>query len=204
VVKRLHASRLRTGLSTARYRNGEQQQHEHGVALCDPLYSRLYDGDMTLPRRIVYNFTRCDIICDMRFVLDTNVVVAAMRSPTGASASLLRAARQGTATLLLNVALALEYEAVCCQAEHRLASGLSAHEIGVFLDAVIALAEPVESHYLWRPQLRDSGDEMVLEAAVNGHADALITFNVRHFGTLPNTFGIDVLLPRQAVERVKR
>jgi putative PIN family toxin of toxin-antitoxin system len=115
-------------------------------------------------------------------VLDTDVIVAAMRSPTGASAEILRFIRRDRATLLLSVALALEYEAVCFQAEHRLASGLSEEEVDIFLTAVIAMAEPVATHFLWRPQLRDAGDEMVLEAAVNGRADALVTFNVRDLG----------------------
>lgn len=139
----------------------------------------------------------------MRLVLDTDVVVAAMRSPTGASAAILQFVRQGRATLLLSVALALEYEAVCFQAEHRLASGLSEEEVEIFLTAVIAMAEPVTTHFLWRPQLRDAGDEMVLEAAVNGRADALVTFNVRDFGTVPAQFGIKLLTPRQAITRVK-
>jgi putative PIN family toxin of toxin-antitoxin system len=136
-------------------------------------------------------------------VLDTDVIVAAMRSPTGASAALLRAARRGRPTVLLSVALALEYETVCRQAEHRLASGLSDQEVEIFLTALIALAEPVKTHFLWRPQLRDAGDEMVLEAAVNGRADALVTFNVRDFGGAPSRFGIEVLLPREAIGRVK-
>ena len=136
-------------------------------------------------------------------VLDTDVIVAAMRSPTGASAAILRAARRGRPTVLLSVALALEYETVCSQADHRLASGLSDQEVETFLTALIALAEPVKTHFLWRPQLRDAGDEMVLEAAVNGHADALVTFNVRDFGVVPSRFGIEVLLPREAIGRVK-
>ncbi len=140
---------------------------------------------------------------DVKLVLDTNVVVAAMRSPSGASAALLRAAREGRATLLATVALALEYEAVCRQAEHRLASGLSDREVDIFLTALIALAEPVETHFMWRPQLRDSGDEMVLEAAANGRADALVTFNVRDFGIVPSHFGVEVLLPREAIRRIK-
>ena len=139
----------------------------------------------------------------MKLVLDTDVVVAAMRSPTGASAAILRAARQGRTTLLVSVALALEYEAVCSQAEHRLASGLSEREVDVFVTAVLALAEPVKTHFLWRPQLRDAGDEMVLEAAVNGRADALVTFNVQDFGTAPSHLGIEVLLPRDAIWRIK-
>jgi predicted nucleic acid-binding protein len=74
--------------------------------------------------------------------------------------------------------------------------------VEVFVDAVIAMVEPVETHFLWRPQLRDPNDEMVLEAAVNGQADALVTFNVRDFGT-PERFGVEVLLPRQAIKRIK-
>jgi len=52
--------------------------------------------------------------------------------------------------------------------------------------------------------LRDAGDEMVLEAAVNGRADALVTFNVRDFGKVPGRFGIEVLLPRDALKRIRR
>jgi putative PIN family toxin of toxin-antitoxin system len=108
------------------------------------------------------------IIRDVRMVLDTDVVVAAMRSPSGASAAIIQAARRGKVALLLSVPLALEYEAVCAKAEHRLAAGLSQRQAGIFVDAVIALAPPVEPHFLWRPQLRDPNDEMVLEVAING------------------------------------
>jgi putative PIN family toxin of toxin-antitoxin system len=136
-------------------------------------------------------------------VLDTDVVVAAMRSPGGASAAILRSVRRRRAALLLSVPLAMEYEAVCSKAEHRLAAGLSVREVEIFLDAVIGLAEPVETHFLWRPQLRDANDEMVLETAVNGQADALVTFNQRDFGTAPAQFGVELLLPREAIERIR-
>jgi putative PIN family toxin of toxin-antitoxin system len=140
----------------------------------------------------------------VRLALDTDVVVAAMRSPGGASAAILTSARQGRTILLLSVSLALEYEAICWRAEHRLAAGLTDTEVEVYVDAVIALAEPVETHFLWRPQLRDPGDEMVLEAAVNGRADALVTFHLRDFGTVLKQFGIDVLLPREALARMQQ
>jgi putative PIN family toxin of toxin-antitoxin system len=140
----------------------------------------------------------------MRLVLDTDVVIAAMRSPTGASAAILRAAREGRVTLAASVSLAVEYEAVCRQAEHRLAAGLSEQEVDSFVTAMVALAEPVETHFLWRPQLRDAGDEMVLEAAVNGRVDALVTFNTRDFGTAPSRFGVELLRPREAIRRIKR
>lgn len=137
-------------------------------------------------------------------VLDTDVVVAALRSPRGASARLLEAALDGTVTLLVNVALVLEYEAVCSRAEHVAASGLSAKQLSTFLDAIVALAEPVESHFIWRPQLRDPADEMVLEAAVNGDARAIVTFNQRDFGTAPSRFGVEVLLPRDTLRRLSK
>jgi len=140
----------------------------------------------------------------VRLVLDTDVVVAGMRSPSGASAAILRAARQGRATLLVSVGLAIEYEAVCCRAEHQAAAGLSDGEVDIFVTAVIAMAEPVETHFLWRPQLRDPGDEMVLETVVNGLAEALVTFNTRDFGSVPSRFGLEVLLPREATARIRR
>jgi putative PIN family toxin of toxin-antitoxin system len=136
-------------------------------------------------------------------VLDTGVLVAALRSPRAASAAILNAARQGRVQMLATVALAMEYEAVCRRAEHQLASGLSNQELDVFLTAVVALVEPVGTRFLWRPQLRDPGDEMVLEAAVNGRADALVTFNQRDFGSLPSRFGVELLLPRDAIRRIR-
>jgi putative PIN family toxin of toxin-antitoxin system len=140
----------------------------------------------------------------MRSVLDTNVIVAAMRSPTGASAALLIAARRLGLTILANVALALEYEATCRLPEHRLAAGLNDVEVGIFIDAVLAMAEPVETHFMWRPQLRDPADELVLEAAVNGQADAIVTFNRRDFGKAPAAFGLEVLTPAEALKRVRQ
>ena len=140
----------------------------------------------------------------MKVVLDTDVIVAAMRSPDGASAEILRQAHQGKVTLLLSVPLAVEYEAICSGAEHRLAAGLSEREMEIFLDAVIAMAEPVKTYFLWRPQLRDPNDEMVLEAAVNGQADLLVTFNMRDFGLVPSRFGIEVMIPRDAIERIRQ
>ena len=140
----------------------------------------------------------------MRVVLDTDVIVAAIRSPGGASAAILRKARLGKVTLLVSVPLAMEYEAVCSEAEHRLAAQLTEREVQIFLDAVVAMAEQVETHFLWRPQLRDPGDEMVLEAAVNGRADLLVTFNVRDFGPVPSRFGIELLIPRDALERIRQ
>ena len=136
--------------------------------------------------------------------MDADAIVAAMRSPSGASAEIIRKVRREKFALLLSVPLAMEYEAVCLRPEHQLAAGLSEQEVRIFVDAVIAIAEPVKIHYLWRPQLRDPSDEMVLETAVNGRANLLITFNVRDYGKAPARFGIEVMTPREAVERISK
>jgi predicted nucleic acid-binding protein len=67
----------------------------------------------------------------------------------------------------------------------------------------LAMVEPVETHFVWRPQLRDPADELVLEAALNGQAAANIAFNRRDFGAAPARFGIDVLTPAETIRRIR-
>jgi len=140
----------------------------------------------------------------VRLVLDTDVVVAALRSPQGASAELLRRIERGRAKMLLSLPLALEYQAVCMLPVHRSAAGLSAAEVSLFASTLISLATPVEIHFRWRPMLHDPGDEMALETAVNGQADALVTFNQRHYKIAPKFLGIEVILPKTALERISK
>jgi len=83
---------------------------------------------------------------------------------------LLRQARHGRIRLAASVSLFIEYESVCTREPHLLAAGLSLQSAGVFLDALAAFVEPVPIHFLWRPQLHDPADELVLEAAVNAAA----------------------------------
>ena len=104
----------------------------------------------------------------------------------------------------MSVPLLIEYEAVMTRAEHLKAARLSAADVGVLLDAVAAVAEPVGLAFLWRPTLPDAGDDMVLEAAVNGRADGIVTFNRRDFGLTAEQFGIPVMLPGGAVKRLEK
>ncbi|MGD0962156.1 MAG: putative toxin-antitoxin system toxin component, PIN family [Methylomonas sp.] len=136
--------------------------------------------------------------------MDTDVIVSAMRSPTGASAALLLAALDGLFVMVANVPLVVEYEATCSLPEHQLAAGLNKPEVNLFLDALAGLVEPVETHFLWRPRLRDPADEMVLEAAVNGRAEAIVSFNHRDYGIIPKDFGIEVLKPYEALQRLRQ
>ena len=76
-------------------------------------------------------------------MLDTNVLVAGLRSPAGASAALIDRALSGSFALALSVPLALEYEAVCQDPAQRVVSGLSEAEVEAIVTALCAVAEPV-------------------------------------------------------------
>jgi putative PIN family toxin of toxin-antitoxin system len=140
----------------------------------------------------------------MRWVLDTDVIVSGLRSSTGASAAILNAADAGSIRLLVTVALALEYEAKCTAYEHRTAAHITVEQAHNFVNAIVQLAEPVNPYFSWRPQLHDPEDEMVLEAAINGGADAIVSFNLRDYGTAPERFGIQLLQPSQAIRRLRQ
>jgi len=138
----------------------------------------------------------------VRFVLDTAVIVAATRSDAGASRQLVLAALDRRFELLLSVPLALEYEAVLKRPEQIAASGGTVQAIDKLLDALIALATPVHRSFFWRPLLRDADDDMVLETALGGHADLLVTYNLRDFEPTASHLGIGVVTPRDALKRI--
>lgn len=140
----------------------------------------------------------------MRVVLDTSVLVAGLRSRLGASNLLLQMVAMGRCVPLVTTAVFLEYEDVLLRPEHRLATGMSEEEVSGFLAALASASEPVEVHYRWRPQLPDPADELILEAAVNGRADAVVTHNVRDFQAASHAFEIRVMTPAQVVKELRR
>ncbi len=139
----------------------------------------------------------------MRIVLDTNVLVAALRSDAGASRQLLERALDQRYVPLLSVPLMIEYEDVLMRPEHLNASNQSAKEMGKILDALAAVGEAVRLSFLWRPLLKDPADEMVLETAVNGRAELLVTFNRRHFAKAAQLFEMTIAAPGDALRRLE-
>ncbi len=138
-----------------------------------------------------------------RVVLDTSIVVAGLRSRLGASNRVLEFVARGRLTPVVTTALFLEYEDVLSRPEQRLATGMSENDVAEFMAAFASAAEPVDVHFLWRPQLGDPSDEFVLEAAVNGGAQAIITHNVRDFLGAASDFGIEVLTPAGLLKRIE-
>jgi putative PIN family toxin of toxin-antitoxin system len=128
-------------------------------------------------------------------VLDTDGLVAALRSPGGASAELMRCVYAGRLAMLCSVSLFTEYEAVLMRPEQLRATHQTAAAMSRALDELAERVVRVNCWFQWRPQLRDPADEMVLEAAVNGQAEALLSFNARDFADAPARFGLVLAAP---------
>ena len=139
----------------------------------------------------------------MRIVLDTNVLIAAMRSPRGASAEVLRLALQKRVTLVGGLSLALEYLDVCARPESRAGANVEEDDARRFASEVIAQLDPVEIRFRWRPATSDPGDEHVVETALNGGAVAIVTFNTRDFADAAARFGLQVLTPAGIVKMLE-
>lgn len=135
----------------------------------------------------------------MRVVLDTNVLYSALRSKQGASNALLRLVGTGRFRLVLSVALALEYESVLKR--QALTIGYMTSDVDTLLDFLCGVAEPQPIHFLWRPQLRDPKDDMVLELAAKAACQFIVTFNVRDFAGCER-FGVQAITPAQFLDHL--
>ena len=139
---------------------------------------------------------------EMRAVLDTSVIVSAMRSRHGASNRLLQLAFARSFQMLATPALFLEYEDVLGRDEQRAVHGMSPERTAAFLIGIAAIIEPVKVYYRWRPQMQDVDDEMVLDAAINGRADVIVTHNRRDFLPAASRFDLRVVSPASFIGEV--
>lgn len=144
---------------------------------------------------IIYNITM-----KPRVVLDTNVLVSGLRSKSGASHRVLELVGTGRFEMILTVPLVLEYEDAALRALENL--GLGNHEVGVVLDYLCSVGEHRQVFFLWRPFLRDAGDDMVLEAAVEGNCSMIVTHNVRDFSGI-SVFGVPAVTPGSFLRRLE-
>ena len=129
-----------------------------------------------------------------RVVLDTCVLVAALRSRHGASFRIISLAGRSHFEFCLSVPLVVEYEAAAKRHSRQL--GLTYGDIEDVLDYLCRVGVHWEVHFLWRPCLRDPGDDLVLELAVESESAYLVTHNVRDF-TGTEKFGINVITPKE-------
>ena len=132
-------------------------------------------------------------------VVDTNVLLAALRSRRGASHRLLGLIGDGRWQMNLSVPLFLEYEDVVKRVDSGLS--LSATQIDEILDFICAEANLREIFYLWRPVLPDPKDDFILELAVEGRCDFIVTYNVRDF-VGAEKFGVAVTTPQEFLRKL--
>jgi putative PIN family toxin of toxin-antitoxin system len=130
-------------------------------------------------------------------VIDTNVVIAALRSKKGASYKLLSLIGTNKFEIHDSVAIVLEYEDVIQR--FRTEVGLSQDEVSVFVDSLCSMAHHHNIYFVWRPSLPDANDELFLELAISARCEYIVTHNIKDFkGT--EKFGIKAITPREFLQ----
>jgi putative PIN family toxin of toxin-antitoxin system len=133
-------------------------------------------------------------------VIDTNVIIAALRSKKGASNKLLSLVGTRKFEIHDSVALILEYEDVLQRQRHEL--DLSEEEVSIFIDSLCAMAHHHQIYFLWRPFLKDVNDDLVLELAVSANCEHILTHNVRDFKG-GERFGIQAITPKEFLQIIR-
>ena len=135
----------------------------------------------------------------LQVVIDTNVILAALRSRRGASFRLLSMLGRKDFEINVSVPLVLEYE----DAAKRMAreAGLTHADIDDVLDYICRVANRRQIFFLWRPYLKDSHDDLVLEVAVEANCDFIITYNVRDFLGAEH-FGVRIVTPKEFLQTI--
>jgi putative PIN family toxin of toxin-antitoxin system len=132
-----------------------------------------------------------------RIVIDTNVIIAALRSKKGASFRLLSLVGTKRFEIHDSVALVLEYEDVIQR--FRAEIGLSQDDVAIFIDSLCSMARHHKIYFLWRPSLPDANDELILELAVSAKCEYIVTHNIKDFkGT--DKFGLKAVTPKEFLQ----
>jgi putative PIN family toxin of toxin-antitoxin system len=129
-------------------------------------------------------------MADPQIAIDTNVLVAALRSRLGASHRLLSLVGTGQFEINVSVPLVLEYEDVLSRPEFR----FSPEDVRDLVDYLCTIANRQQVYFLWRPYLNDPKDDMVLELAVTAGCNYIVTFNERDFREI-EPFGLEAIRP---------
>ncbi len=127
-----------------------------------------------------------------KIVIDTNVIISAFRSSRGASNKLMTYIGTNKFLTCISVTLILEYEDVMLRHFPK----MSKQKINDFLDYFCAISEQVKINYLWRPHLKDPGDDMLLELAFGSNSRYIITYNKKDFAGIEK-FNIEILTPKE-------
>lgn len=133
-------------------------------------------------------------------IIDTNVVLAALRSRRGASFKLISMIDQQKYVHHLSVPLVLEYESIISRQLGSIT--LNGEDIDIFLDFLCTNGRKFDIHYLWRPYLKDPKDDFVLELAVTSESDFIITYNFSDFKGI-DKFGLKAIAPKEFLKMLE-
>ncbi len=148
-----------------------------------------------------FNLSRIDIISNIIYntdmsvpniIIDTNVVISALRSKRGASSKLLSLIGTQKFEIHDSVPLVLEYEEIIQRQHDEI--GMSLEDVSALIDSICALSNHHEIHFLWRPSLPDPNDELILELAVSARCEYIVTHNLSDFIGI-DQFGISAVTP---------
>ena len=140
-------------------------------------------------------------IMTIRIVVDTSVFIAAILSPSGENRDVLRECLKGKAKPLMGAALFHEYEDLLGRSELMAKSPLSASDRQTLFDAFLSVAEWMKVYFLWRPNLPDEADNHLIELALAGSAETIVTNNLRDLQGGELRFpGLKIQSPRQFLQ----
>jgi putative PIN family toxin of toxin-antitoxin system len=140
----------------------------------------------------------------VRIVFDTSSLITALRSNRGAAAEILRLVLLGDLTILMDYKIAAEYRDVALRPEHLAASRQTSSKVLTLIEALEELAEPIHVSVKPPPLSSDPNDDMILDVAINGRADVLVTQNIKHFRASGKKYGIHVFSPVELLAALRK
>jgi putative PIN family toxin of toxin-antitoxin system len=139
-----------------------------------------------------------------RIVLDTSVLISALRSARGTAAQILELIFLGEIVVCMDLKIACEYREVAMRSRHSVAIGLTTIEIQRLLTRLEERAESIVVVDRHRPLSTDPSDDMVLDVAINGKVDAIVTHNLKHMVVPGRRFGIPILTPGDFLKQLSK
>ncbi len=135
-----------------------------------------------------------------KIVVDTSVFISSLIGASGPSREVIRRSLQGQFHPLMGTALFCEYESVIGRASVLATCPLSEAEILELTQAFMSVCDWINIFYLWRPNLSDEGDNHLIELAIAGNANVLVTNNLKDFRNSELSFpGLQILSPAQLI-----
>ena len=134
-------------------------------------------------------------------IIDTNILVSALKSDMGASYTLISKLPSPKFQFSISVPLYIEYQDVLTRKEH-LTGTSTEKEVLAFLRYLCKIANRQKNFYLWRPWLKDPKDDMVLELAVAAKSKYIITYNLKDFSNIQK-FGIEAITPKKFLQIIE-